>query len=240
MLSTRKPPSGVEIPPTAVGGSFKSFSKRGFEISTHCRGWDYQTVQGYVCRRDLNQSTHFRGWDLGFVQSHAPGLCTKVLIPPTAVGGSFKCFLPESYPAALKSHQRQLVDRSSPFLREDLKYPPTAVGGINGLIPLTAVGGSFKCFLLKNHPAALKSHQRQLVDRSSPFLREDLKYPPTAVGGITKRFRGMSVERDLNQSTHCRGWDLGLFVQAVPRVLHGVTVCANAGSGTFRSSARKR
>src|SRR5215217_8796706 len=84
-------------------------------------------------------------------------------------------------------------------------------------IPPTAVGGLFKS-----------------------FLREDLKYPPTAVGGITKRFRDMFVERDLNQSTHCRGWDLGLFVQAVPRVLHGVTVCANAGSGTFRSSARKR
>src|SRR5215217_8203067 len=46
-------PAAVEIPPTAVGGSFKSFSKRGFEISTNCRWWDYQTVQGYVCRKGL-------------------------------------------------------------------------------------------------------------------------------------------------------------------------------------------
>ena len=74
-------------------------------------------------------------------------------------------------------------------------------------IPPTAVGGSFKS-----------------------FLREDLKYPPTAVGGITKRFRGMSVERDLNQSTHCRGWDLGLFVQSrtFPRSLGVTMVIVNA------------
>src|SRR5215217_5919427 len=114
MLSTRELPSDLEIPPTAVGGSFKCFlpenypatwkshqrqlvdrsnafyprttqrpgnptngswwivqmlSKRGFEISTHCRGWDYQTLQGYACRKDLNQSTHCRGWNLRLVQS---------------------------------------------------------------------------------------------------------------------------------------------------------------------------
>ena len=55
-------PKSPEIPPTAVGGSFKYFlnqlrwrlwnptngswwivqvlSKKGFEVSTHCRGWD--------------------------------------------------------------------------------------------------------------------------------------------------------------------------------------------------------
>src|SRR5215217_2300617 len=114
MLSTRELPSDLEIPPTAVGGSFKCFlpenypatwkshqrqlvdrsnafyprttqrpgnptngswwivqmlSKRGFEISTHCRGWDYQTLQGYACRKDLNQSTHCRGWDFNAVGS---------------------------------------------------------------------------------------------------------------------------------------------------------------------------
>src|SRR5215218_7285319 len=74
-------------------------------------------------------------------------------------------------------------------------------------IPPTAVGGSFKY-----------------------FLREDLKYPPTAVGGITKRFRGMSVERDLNQSTHCRWVGLGLFVQSrtFPRSLGVTMVIVNA------------
>jgi len=67
-----------------------------------------------------------------------------------------------NYPAALKSHQRQLVDPSNAFY-------PKLPSGVE--IPPTAVGGSFKS-----------------------FLREDLKYPPTAMGGITKWFRGMSVE----------------------------------------------
>src|SRR5215213_7405257 len=67
-------------------------------------------------------------------------------------------------------------------------YPNTTSGAE---IPPTAVGGSFKS-----------------------FLREDLKYPPTAVGGITRRFTGYVCRRHLNQSTHCRGWDLGLFVQS--------------------------
>src|SRR5215218_2062185 len=106
-------------------------SKRGFEVSTHCHGWDYKTVSGYGCRRDLNHPptavggvsgslckathegfaqkvlnpTHGSGWFIQMLSTRK--LLSGVEIPPTAVGGSFKY-----------------------FLREDLKYPPTAVGGI--------------------------------------------------------------------------------------------------------------
>jgi len=72
----------------------------------------------------------------------------------------------------------------------------------------------FKFFLPEHYPAVVEIPPTAVGGSFKSFLREDLKYPPTAVGGITKRFRGMSVERDLNQSTHCRGWDLGLFVQS--------------------------
>ena len=56
-------------------------SKRGFEVSTHCHGWDYKTVQGYVCRRHLNHPPTSVGGISGFL-CKAPvgrhlGLCAK-------------------------------------------------------------------------------------------------------------------------------------------------------------------
>ena len=60
-----------------------------------------------------------------------------------------------------------------------LSTSPSQHGGI----PPTVVGGLFKSFSSK-----------------------DLKYPPTAVGGITLN-SGDVCRKDLNQSTHCRGWD---------------------------------
>src|SRR5215217_8894200 len=50
-------------------------------------------------------------------------------IPPTAVGGSFKCFLPANYPATLKSHQRQLVDRSNAFYPQTTQRPLNPTNG---------------------------------------------------------------------------------------------------------------
>src|SRR5215213_2050591 len=94
-----------------------------------------------------------------------------------------------SYSAALKSHQRQLLDCSNPF-------SPNLLSGVE--IPPTAVAGLFKCFLPKNYPAALKSHQRQLVDCSNAFypkLLSGVEIPPTAVAGLFKSFLPESTQR---------------------------------------------
>jgi hypothetical protein len=42
------------IPPTVVGGLFKSLSKKGFEVSTHCRGGIYDVVQALFIERIRN------------------------------------------------------------------------------------------------------------------------------------------------------------------------------------------
>jgi len=84
-----------------------------------------------------------------------------------------------------KSHQRKLVDGSDPFYRKHV----------------TVIG---------------ESHQRQLVDGSDPFYnlllfllrrasraavsrhlhsRQDLNYPPTAVGGICIETSAYAVEK---------------------------------------------
>src|SRR5438876_8236926 len=100
------------------------------------------------------------------VESHARqpkrNQLRKLTIPPTAVGGWFRSCLQESCTETHKSHQRQLVDGSSPTYRkhalQKLTIPPTAVGGWfkSGLqrrrtakrrIPPTAVGGSFRSCL---------------------------------------------------------------------------------------------
>src|SRR5215217_6541006 len=142
-------------------------------------------------------------------------------IPPTAVGGSFKCFLPENYPATWKSHQRQLVDRSNAFYPRTTQRPGNPTNGSWWIvqmlstrelpsdleIPPTAVGGSFKCFLPENYSATLKSPPTAVGGSFKCFLREDLKYPPTAVGGIYQTLQWYACRKDLNQSTHCRGWD---------------------------------
>jgi hypothetical protein len=100
--------------------------------------------------------------------------------------------------------------------RKDLKGPPTAVGGIQDLkrstncrwrylersqgvckIPPTAVGGSFRSFLLQAPLKSFQSHQRQLVDRSDPFYSKRLSnpsIPPTAVGGS---FRSLLLQAPL-------------------------------------------
>jgi hypothetical protein len=70
-----------------------------------------------------------------------------------------------------KSHQRQLVDRSSP------NYNDAPIQASK--IPPTAVGGSFKSKLQRRtNPAPPKSHQRQLVDRSSPNYNDAPIQPP--------------------------------------------------------------
>jgi hypothetical protein len=61
----------------------------------------------------------------------------------------------------VESHQRQLVDASDPTYT-------------------------------RGHAGSMKSHQRKLVDCSDPAnfnasCRLDLKYPPTAVGGISSK-----------------------------------------------------
>jgi len=67
MLSKRNLNGGFEIPPTVVGGLFKSLPKKGFEVSTHYGGWDYRWPSGDVYRKDVND-------------------------PPTAVGGISRLF----------------------------------------------------------------------------------------------------------------------------------------------------
>jgi hypothetical protein len=127
---------GVLIPPTAVGGCFRSFPK---DNPTNGSWWMFQILsQEQSHQRQLVDAS-----DLFYRQ--CPGRRT---IPPTAVGGCFRSF-PKNNPTngswwmlqifstgnvqdAEQSHQRQLVDVSDPF---------------PGTIPPTAVGGCFRSFL---------------------------------------------------------------------------------------------
>ena len=54
------------------------------------------------------------------------------------------------------------------------------------------------------------------------LLRKDLKYPPIAMGGIKVPFRNIFRRKNLNQSTHCRGWDLYFLCKALVIVLTSV------------------
>jgi hypothetical protein len=104
-------PQKSEIPPTVVGGFFKSFLLRviGRELKippTEVGGLFRSFLQGVrkLQERDQNAASCGRGCvrqDLNY--------------PPTAVGGIFRSPF-----------------RACPY-RKDLKNPPTAVGGIFGL-----------------------------------------------------------------------------------------------------------
>jgi hypothetical protein len=81
-------------------------------------------------------------------------------------------------------------------------------------IPPTAVGGSFQMLSTRDLHRSVGIPPTVVGGLFKSFLRKDLKYPPTAVGGINVQFRDI-CRKDLNQSTHCRGWDLGLLCEAM-------------------------
>ena len=131
-------------------------------------------------------------------------------------------------PRALRAGGNELL-----FCREDLKHPPTPVGGIcwrtkvsflykrseqsTHPLPwlwqkLNSPHGSVGMFqiismspTLNPLPRALRAGGNELL-----FCREDLKHPPTPVGGICCRTR-VSFRNDLNHPPTPRGWDFDVL-----------------------------
>src|SRR5216684_4278799 len=118
------------------------------------------------------------------------GFAQKVQISPTAVGGCFRSsLLSMTHCELTKSHQRKLVDCSDPLFntsfispkyvqlrisivhvtlcREDLKHPPTAVGGIRLFVQSNHAqfGGEFAPELKTSHSYRVNKAQVRTVMR---------------------------------------------------------------------------
>src|SRR6476620_8639840 len=57
----------LRIPPTAVGGSFKSFLRSDLKYPPTAVGWDYSAAKNMFCRQHLKKSTNYRWWNFHFL-----------------------------------------------------------------------------------------------------------------------------------------------------------------------------
>src|ERR1700754_2319821 len=191
------------IPPTAVGGWFRSFLPCG---PPTCRpnptngSWWMVQILSTLRPANVSAQSHQRQLVDGSDPFYLAVRQRVGPIPPTAVGGWFRSFLPCGPPTcrpnptngswwmvqilstlrpanvSVQSHQRQLVDGSNPFY--------LAVRQPVGPIPPTAVGGWFRSFLQIGPFSFLRRATRAALDGHS-LTRKDLNNPPTAVGGIS-------------------------------------------------------
>src|SRR5215213_12014505 len=84
--STDIPLNRLVIPPTAVGGYFKSSLRKGLERSTNCRWWDFNAAGWFLSRKHLNEPPTAVSGIKTFVQSPGAWLCTKALNPTHGSG----------------------------------------------------------------------------------------------------------------------------------------------------------
>ena len=142
---------------------FSSFLQQALPTSWESHGRqsvDYSAPFYSKRCQPVGNPTHGSAWIIQLLSTASAA--NQLGIPRTAVGGSFRSFLRHDGVEKAESHARQCVDRSDPF------YDTTAWKSRNpthgrawivqilsttrrrgkGGIPRTAVGGSFRSFLL--------------------------------------------------------------------------------------------
>ncbi len=151
------------------------------------RGWEFKLIVGRSLGWQMIKSSRFEvsraGGDFVFRGGgfgHGLGLCQEGAHVAARRGMDYRQILNHYFPGA--------------SLRRDTKVvPPTGVGVLfkPNRIPPPAGGGSFKPSLQKAHHF-FESHQRKLVDRSSPTY-----------------LRRKTMKAGLERSTSFRWWDSG-------------------------------
>src|SRR6185436_1734663 len=122
-LTRRPDASRLRIPPTEVGGSFRSSLHGGrmpVVCESHPRKWVDRSGPAYTeagCQSFANP-THGSGWIVQVQPTRRPD-ASRLRIPPTEVGGSFRSSLHGGrMPVVCESHPRKWVDRSGPAYTE--------------------------------------------------------------------------------------------------------------------------
>src|SRR6185503_3574134 len=85
---------------------------------------------------------------------------------------------------------------------------------------LNPTNGSWWMVQILSKGSEVSTHCREwdYIEFGEACSRKDLNEPPTAVGGITL-IQERSCRKDLNRTTHCRGWSSG---EATIHVSRGV------------------
>src|SRR6185436_8571292 len=174
VLPTTHNLSEPRIPPTAVGGLFKSFLQRTTSASRESRQRQLADCSSpsYNAQPQRAENPANGSWRIVQVLPTTHNL-SEPRIPPTAVGGLFKSFLQRTTSASRESRQRQLADCSSPSYNAQPQRAENPANGSWRIVQVRTI------------------HQQRRCNINS----EDLKYPPTAVAGIRNMVWDEGVER---------------------------------------------